>query len=235
MNRVIHTLHHLFIKNLNLKLLSLLIALLLWVAINQQPKEPNDTRWLKVPLVVRNLPEVNKYELVSDPVYSLEVQLTGPSSLVRRLSSDEASAILDLKNFQLKVKTYTIAPADIRLPAFASGRVNIQEIIPSQIRLEFDETVSRPVDVQPRILGKGEIASGFQVKNISWSPTTVQVQGPARYANQVTTLTTEPIDVKGAKASLHQRVRILSDPHQIRLPKTTEIDVLIEISPIRKK
>ncbi len=234
MNRVIRTLHHLFIKNLNLKLLSLLIALLLWVAIYKQPKEPNDTRWLKVPLVVRNLPEV-RYELVSDPVYSLEVQLTGPSSLVRRLSSDEASVILDLKNFQPRVKTYTIAPADIRLPAFASGRVNVQEIIPNQIRLEFDETISREVDIQPRILGKGEIASGFQLKNISWSPETVQVQGPARYANQVTTLPTEPIDVKGAKATLHRRVRILSDPHQIRLPKTTEIDVLIEIIPMGKK
>jgi YbbR domain-containing protein len=234
MNRVIHTLHHLFIKNLNLKLLSLLIALLLWIAINKQPKGPNDTRWLKVPLVVRNLPEV-KYELVSDPVYNLDVQLTGPSSLVRRLSSDEASAILDLKNFQPRVKTYTIAPADIRLPAFASGRVTVQEIIPNQVRMEFDKTITREVDIQPRILGKGEIASGFQVKNISWSPETVQIQGPERYANQVTTLTTEPIDAKGAKTTLHRRVRILSEPHQIRLPQTSEIDVLIEIIPIGKK
>jgi YbbR domain-containing protein len=234
MNRAITTLHHLFIKNLNLKLLSLLIALLLWIAINKQPREPNDTRWLKVPLVVRNLPEV-KYELVNDPVYSLEVQLTGPSSLVRRLSADEASAILDLKNFQPRIKTYTIAPTDIRLPAFAAGKVIVQEIIPNQIRLEFDETVRREVGIQPKILGKGEIASGYHLKNISWSPETVQVQGPARYANQVTTLTTEPIDVKGAKATMHRRVQILIDPPQIRLPKTTEIDILIEIIPTGKK
>jgi YbbR domain-containing protein len=233
MNRSLHTLHDLFIKNLNLKLFALVIALLLWIAINRQPNEPNDTRWLKVPLVVRNLPEP-RYEQVGEPVYGIDVQLTGPSSVVRRLSSDEASAILDLKNFQPRVKTYLIAPADIHFPSFASGKVIVQEIIPSQIRMEFDETISRQVEVQPRILGKGEVAPGFQISRISCQPETVLIQGPLRYASQAAALPTEPIDVKGEKSTIHRRVRILSDSHQIRLPQSTEIDVTIEIIPTEK-
>jgi YbbR domain-containing protein len=227
MNRILHLLHELFIRNIRLKLLSLSLAFLLWVGINKQPNEPNDTRWLKVPLVVRNIPD-DRFELVSDPVYDINVQFTGPSSIVRRLSSDEANAVLDLKNFRPRF-TYTLAAADVHVPSYALGKVAVQEIIPNRITMEFEKKASREAVIEVQISGKNEVAKGYQVGTISCQPHTVTIEGPTRQIEQAK-IYTDLINLKGAQSTLHQQVRVLSDSPHVRFPPHfTVTEVTVEI------
>ncbi len=233
MNRVFHLFHELFIRNFRLKLLSLLLAFLLWLGINKEPNEPQDTRWLKVPLVVRNLPDANKYELVSPPVYTIDVQFKGLSSVVRRLSSDEANAVLNLQNFQPRITHYTITNEDIHIPTSFAGKVEIQDIIPNRITMEFDETMTRQVPIDIRTIGQNELARGFVVGKIECLPYAVTIKGPSQ-AIEHAKVYTDTLDLKNAASSFKKTVRLFSDSPRVRFD-STGTTVSVQILPAPKK
>ena len=123
------------ISNPGWKLLSVLLAVLLWIAVEG---EPELVTVKNVPVFYRNVEP--SLALVSSPPATVRVELRGPSDV---LSSDNLSSIallLDLAGqSEPGEKVFPISSANVSLPA----GVNFVRSDPSELKLHLDRA---PVD-----------------------------------------------------------------------------------------
>jgi len=123
------------ISNPGWKLLSVLLAVLLWIAVEG---EPELVTVKTVPVFYRNVEP--SLALVSSPPATVRVELRGPSDV---LSSDNLSSIallLDLAGqSEPGEKVFPISSANVSLPA----GVNFVRSDPSELKLHLDRA---PVD-----------------------------------------------------------------------------------------
>src|SRR5260370_39640465 len=101
-----------FTHNVGWKLLSLLIAVALWIAVAREPELATS---LSVPVELKNIPDdLDIGSAVPDQVH-LEVR--GPSGRLSRDNLTNAAMILDLADAHAGERTYTIRGANFSLPS----------------------------------------------------------------------------------------------------------------------
>ncbi|MGZ4817878.1 MAG: CdaR family protein, partial [Terriglobales bacterium] len=172
--------------NFGLKLLSLVVAVLLWLAVTRDPVAEIA---LNVPIEFHNTPE--HLEISSETIPQVLVRVRGPVREVRDLSPSEVHAIIDLARVQPGERTYDLAPRHIRVP----DGVEVVQAVPSQIRINFDRRESRQVEVKPRVIGT--FASGYRIEKVVPVPQSVTIVGPAGHVEAVETAITDPVDASG--------------------------------------
>ncbi len=205
--------------NLGLKLLSLAVAVLLWMAVTRDPVAEVA---MNVPIEFHNAPE--HLEISSEIIPQVQVRVRGPVRQVRELSPAEVHAVIDLSNTQPGERTYDLAPKRIHVP----DGISVVQAVPSQIRISFDRRVTRQVEVKPRVIGT--FASGYHIDKVTPMPSTVTITGPAAHVNSVEAAITDPVDASGvvgtATFSTHAYVSDplvrLADPNPIRVTVSTE-------------
>jgi YbbR domain-containing protein len=205
--------------NFGLKLLSLAVAVLLWMAVTRDPVAEVA---LNVPVEFHNAPE--HLEISSESIPQVLVRVRGPVREVRVLTAAEVHAVIDLANVQPGERTYDLAPRRIAVP---SG-LQVVQAVPSQIRINFDRRATRQVQVQPRVIGT--FASGYHIGTVTPIPRAVTIVGPAGHVNGVESAITDPVDASGVVGSAtfvtHAYVSDplvrLADPTPIRVTVTTE-------------
>ncbi|MGZ4837418.1 MAG: CdaR family protein [Terriglobales bacterium] len=205
--------------NFGLKLLSLVVAVLLWLAVTRDPVAEIA---LNVPIEFHNTPE--HLEISSETIPQVLVRVRGPVREVRDLSPSEVHAIIDLARVQPGERTYDLAPRHIRVP----DGVEVVQAVPSQIRINFDRRESRQVEVKPRVIGT--FASGYRIEKVVAVPQSVTIVGPAGHVKAVETAITDPVDASGVvgvatfvtHAYVSDPLVRLADPSPIRVTVTTE-------------
>jgi len=205
--------------NLGLKLLSLAVAVLLWLAITRDPVAEIA---LNVPVEFHNAPE--HLEISSENILQVLVRVRGPVREVRDLSPSEVHAVIDLANVQPGERTYDLSPQRIHVP----DGLEVVQSVPSQIRISFDKRESRQVEVKPRVIGT--FASGYRIEKVMPVPQTVTIVGPAGHVNGIETAITDPVDATGVvgtatfvtHAYVSDPLVRLADPSTIRVTVTTE-------------
>ncbi|MGZ4820425.1 MAG: CdaR family protein [Terriglobales bacterium] len=205
--------------NFGLKLLSLVVAVLLWLAVTRDPVAEIA---LNVPIEFHNTPE--HLEISSETIPQVLVRVRGPVREVRDLSASEVHAIIDLARVQPGERTYDLAPRHIRVP----DGVEVVQAVPSQIRINFDRRESRQVEVKPRVIGT--FASGYRIEKVVAVPQSVTIVGPAGHVEAVETAITDPVDASGVvgvatfvtHAYVSDPLVRLADPSPIRVTVTTE-------------
>lgn len=205
------------INNLGLKLLSLLIAVLLWLAI---AREPVAEVAISVPIEFHNVPE--NLELSSETIPQVQVRARGAASIVRGLGTGDVHAVIDLNGATLQEKTYDLEPQRIRVP----GDVQVIQVIPSQVRISFDKRATKTVDVRPRVIGAS--APGFRMQDVKVNPPKVTISGPARRVEPVDSVITDPVDASGVMGTATFNTHVfLSDP-LVRLVGPSTVHVTVE-------
>jgi diadenylate cyclase len=203
--------------NIGLKLLSLLVAVLLWAAIARQPMAEIA---LNVPIEFVNAPA--NLEISSETIPEIQVRLRGYSGVLRDLKPEQVHATIDLSNARPGERTYDLPPARIHAPR----DIDVVEVIPSQFRLTFDNRSTRAVEVSPRVIGT--TAPGYRLEAITVDPPTITVAGPEHRLASLQSVNTDPVDASGvigrATFSTHAYV---SDP-MLRLvtPSTVHVTVM---------
>ena len=208
---------HVF-HNFGLKLLSLAAAVLLWMAVTRDPVIEIP---INLPVEFHNAPE--HLEISSETIPQVMVRVRGPVREVRLLTPAEVHAVIDLTNVQPGERTYNLAPKRIRVP----GGLQVVQAVPSQIRISFDRSETRQVEVKPRVIGT--FASGYHIEKVTAIPQSVTIVGPAGHVNGVESAITDPVDASGvvgtATFSTHAYVSDplvrLADPNPIRVTVTT--------------
>jgi YbbR domain-containing protein len=206
------------LHNLGLKLFSLAVAVLLWVAVTRDPVAEVA---LHVPVEFHNAPE--HLEISSETIPEVQVRVRGPVRVVRELTPAEVHAVVDLSQAKPGERTYDLSASHIHVPDY----VQVVQAVPSQIRISFDARASKQVEVRPRVTGT--FATGYHIAEVVASPSKVTIVGPAKHVNDVETAVTDPVDATGVvqqttfvtHAYISDPLVRLANPAPIRVTVTT--------------
>jgi len=212
-----------FRHHLGLKVVSIALAALLWVAVSG---EQTVERSLRIPLEFTNLP--SQLEVVGDAANVVDVRVRGSSGALNRIAAGELVAVLDLRSARAGQRLFHLDGADVRTPF----GVDVVQVNPSTVSMNFEPSGSKVVPVVPSL--DGEPSDGFVVGTVTAEPPTVEVLGPVSVLSRLTQAITEPVTVKGASAPVTEIVNIGVADASVRLrqPQTARVAVTVAPAPV---
>ncbi len=208
-------------RHLGLKILSVGIAVLLWLGVSG---EQIVERSLRVPLELQNIPP--NLELVDIPPPTVDVRVRGASGLLSHLAAGDIVAVLDMASVRPGRRLFPLTPDRVRGP---SG-VEVGQVSPSTIALEFERSETRSVRVVPPI--DGQPAQGYEVQAVTSQPDAAEVMGPATLLRQLNRVVTEPVSVAGATRSVRETVTMGVAAPGLRLKTPGRASVTVTIGPV---
>jgi len=215
-----------FLEDWSLKLLSLAIAVVLWLLVTGQ-NEPV-TAHVNVQL---NLIRPQSLEISNDPPRIVDVMLTGSRNKLDDLTSLDLVATVDLSDQQAGERVVRLEDkAQISLPQ----GIKVEGFQPSAIPIRLEPIVERQVAVEPKLEGKPP--EGFEVYGIHPSKGSVAVRGPASRVNSLEKVMTETIWLTGHKESFTAaNVAIdVSDPKVDLLEPSIRVEIQIGEARVEK-
>ena len=190
-------LSRMFNDNRGLKLVSLLIALVLWArVVGSEGAEGH----FQVSLVLTNIPK--GLVLVDHIPESLGVRLAGPRAIMSTLDERKLSFTLDLTGLQEGATSFELNPSKLDLPR----GVEVTQLSPSKILIQADRRIKKRVAVNPRL--SGVPAQGFAIASAVPDPGEVEVEGAERYVKPLKEISTEIIDVSGISENFDRDVDV---------------------------
>ena len=205
-------------RNLSLKLVSTLVAFLLWLVV---AGERVVERVMRAPVEFQNLPA--GLELVGNPPDTVEVRLRGSSGALSRMASGDMSAVLDLSTARPGRRLFHITASQVTVPY----GTEIVQVGPSTLTVEFEISGIRRVPVEPDVDGRP--ADGYEVTDVKSDPETVEVAGPESALKRLQAAITEPVSVVDQTRPVREVVTIgVPDPSlRLRTPQTAVVTVTI--------
>ena len=195
-------------RNIWWKLFALLIAVLLWIAV---ANEPELSTFVSVPIEFKDFP--TSLDISSNIVDHVELEMRGPSGELRNFIGNRTAVVLDMSDAVPGERTYTIDAADVHLPR----TLRLIRVIPSAVRFVFENRKQKSVPVEVRF---SEPPAKFQV-----SPPSMTIEGPESRVNRVQRVLTDKIDTSKLNGTGIFHVNALSgDPH-VRIDSDPEVTV----------
>ncbi|HYE85541.1 MAG TPA: CdaR family protein [Vicinamibacterales bacterium] len=207
-------------RNLGLKFLSTLVAALLWLIV---AGERVVERVMRAPVEFQNLPA--GLELVGNPPDTVEVRLRGSSGALSRMAAGDMSAVLDLATARPGRRLFHITQNQVNVPY----GIEIVQVGPSTLTMEFELSAIRMVPVEPDILGRP--APGYEVTKVVSDPETVEVAGPESALKLLKAAITEPVSVEDQTRPVREVVTIGVPDSSLRLRTPQSAVVTVTISP----
>ena len=205
-------------RHVGLKLLSLGLAVLLWMVVSG---EATVERGLRVPLELQQMPE--GLELQGELPALVDVRVRGGSDTLSRMAAGDLVAVIDVHTARPGQRLFQLTPEQVRAPF----GVQVLQVSPASVAMVFERTATKQVPVVP--VTEGTPAPGFVVGTVTSDPLTVEVTGPESAVQSVTEATTEPVSVAGAREAVNDRVTVgFLDP-TLRLKNPRPAIVHIEI------
>ncbi len=210
-----------FIHNWHLKLLSLFIAVILWlIAVFEQPADIT----LEVPINYQNIPR--SMVIVGEPPEKLLVEVKGPRALLSGVRNVPPYTV-NLGRLKRGTTSLRIDTARLRLPP----GVEVVRVTPSNIEITIDKIASKILPVKVRT--KGLLPPGLELKGISVEPSRIKVTGAASQLNAISAIYTEFVDLSDIKNT--QSIDVELDFGNLTLIEVTTRIVHVTISVTTRK
>lgn len=203
-------------NNIGWKLLSLLIAVLIWIAV---ASEPELSTFVSVPVEFQNVPE--DLEISSHAVESVTLQLRGSAGELMDVRNARAAVVLKLADVLPGEHTFSIGPHNTRLPR----GVQLIRAIPSQLRMDFERRVTRSVPVEVRFYSGSR--SDYEVSGVTVHPSKLTIVGPESRVDAVKAAVTDRIDVSSVVGTSEFHVNAYVDDPYVRFQNPPEITVQV--------
>jgi YbbR domain-containing protein len=212
-------------RHIGLKLLSITLAVLLWMVI---AGEETVERGLRVPLELQQFPP--GLDLLGDVPTTADVRVRGVSGTLSRLSPGDIVAVLDLRGARAGERLFHLTPEQVRVPF----GVEVVQVTPPTVAVAFEKTASRVIPIRPAIEGKP--AAGYLVGRSTADPPTVEVEGPESAVRRATEALTEPVSVAGAVRPVQETVTVgtLDPAVRVKTNRTTSVTVQIVPAPLEQ-
>ncbi len=212
-----HVLH-----NFGIKLLSLALAVGLWLAVTRDPVAEVA---VQVPIEFRNIPE--NLEINTESIPRAEIRVRGPQRIVRRLQPADVYAEIELGGMKPGERTFDLTAEEVHHPR----ELEVVQVIPSQFHLTFDTRLIRQVPVRPRVYGT--FAAGYRIGRVDAEPSTITISGPRQRVEAVEAAITDPVDASGTMDhATFVRHAYVSDPLvQVTNPNPVRVTVIMEKTP----
>jgi YbbR domain-containing protein len=190
-HRMQKLLRRIFVEDWSLKLLSLAIAIVLWLLVTGQNQPV--TAHVNVQL---NFIRPQALEISNDPPRTVDVMLTGSRNKLDDLTSLDLVATVDISDQRAGERVLRLADkAQITLPQ----GIKVDGFQPSAIPIRLEEIVDRQVAVEPKLEGKPD--DGYEVYSVYPNKDRVAVRGPASRVEGLQKVPTESIWLAGHKES----------------------------------
>lgn len=208
-------LHGAFFDNVGLKFLSMVLAVTVFLLVNDD-KDREITVRVGVGYV---LPE--DQVLVSDRLDEVRVTLRGPWRRLRQFDERELSRIsVDLRNAPSGEIVFT--PDMIQTPP----GLTVASISPRSMRVTFDKRSERLVEVAPAVVGRP--AHGYRVTDLKATPTTVNVRGAQRLLSALSSVKTREIPLDDRTEPFVAQIA-LEPPEGIQIIGTDVVQVEVKV------
>jgi YbbR domain-containing protein len=166
------------------KLGSVALAFALWLLFSGSQEL---TTVVSAPIQYRNISP--RLDISSEMVESAHLHLRGPSTQLSRIRSEALPLVIDLSQVKSPgERTYSLDAAGIRLPA----AVQLERVVPSQVRLRFEVRASREVPVEVRTVN---LPAGWKIASQTCSPQRLNVLGPESRVARMKAVETDAIDL----------------------------------------
>lgn len=177
---------HYIWHNLGLKLVSVALATVLWIAVAHDPVAEIA---IEAPIEFRNVPST--LEINAEHIPQAQIRLRGPERLVRRLQASDVHPEIDLAGAKPGERTFDLTAQQIHKPY----ELDVVQVVPGQFHLTFDTRMIRSVQIRPRVVGN--FAAGYSINGISVDPLQTTIIGPRTRVEAVENAITDPVDVSG--------------------------------------
>jgi len=216
-------------KDLGLKLVSLLLACILWWYVSLPRREQVRERAMTASLVFAGMPP-DLVITTPDVQSAVSVRVRGRRSDLRLLASQSLEASADLRSVtQPGEVEITIRSQHINVPE----GVEVVSIEPNKVRFRVEQLRQRAVPIRPYL--EGTAPAGYIVGQATADPPLALCSGPAAQITKLAEVTTERIIMTGRTGTFVQSVAVVSDTPLVRVlsPLTTQvtIPVLAEVGP----
>ncbi len=176
--------------NFLLKLIALVSAVLLWSAVSREPMV--ETAY-SVPIEFHQMPP--NLEITTAGIPLAQVRLRGPERSLRQLTAADVHPVISFAGSATGEHTYDLTASQVRVPY----NIEVVQVTPSEIRIGFDRSLIRQIEIHPRITGRFEPGSG--VLRVSAEPATITVIGPEARVKAASIAITDPIDVTDVRGA----------------------------------
>ena len=207
-----------FTYNVGWKLLSLALAVVLWIAVAREPELATS---LSVPVELKNIPE--DLDIGSNVPEQMHLEVRGPSGRLSRADLADAAMILDLSDAHAGERTYTIRPSNFNLP---SG-VAFYRAVPSQVTLRFDHLAAQNVKIFPRYSKPPQ--AGYRIRAYVLEPENIRIRGPEERVRRIDRVWTDPVDLSGVVSSTEFHTHVNVGDAQVRLDGPTAITLKVTL------
>src|SRR3954471_20173065 len=131
------------LHNFGLKLISLALAVALWLAVSGQA--PTEVA-VDVPIEFQNIPA--NLEIGSENIPRAQVRLRGPERAINGLRAADVRAAIDLTGAVRGQHTFALTQ-NVSYPP----ELKVTQVTPTHLQLTFDTRLTRQVAVHPRVVG----------------------------------------------------------------------------------
>ena len=198
-----------------LRMISLLLALLIWVNFSGRHEEQKLTQvFAPIALLYRNIPANHR---VQDSNYLMQVWVSGTAKELKTLEAGAINVSLDLEDFTSNTYTLPVTPKDVQILG-QYETLTVDSVRPEMVKLTLKEfgtkTIKLIVDYD------GEPAKNFSVIDWETSPTFVTYEGPINEIAGFSHLSSQTIDISGATGSVEGQFQFDFERY---IPKDTVI------------
>jgi YbbR domain-containing protein len=204
------------VNNFGLKMVALFLAFLLWWGVSH---DPTVEAVITAPLEFDHAPQ--NLDMSVEGATHVNVRVRGPERTVRRLSPADVQATVDLSGVSAGERTFDLRAKQIHLP----NGVEVVQIEPSQVRINFDHSETRTVVVRPRVIGS--LVTGYHIVDVKASPSDINIVGPEHRVNEVTDAITDPVDATGVVGSATFTTHAYVTDPLVRVQKPEPIRVTV--------
>jgi YbbR domain-containing protein len=206
-----------------LKLLALVLALAVWIAVAGESRVVQDFR---IPV---DFQLGSSFILEGAIPTTISVRLRGPETTLRRLQPFNLAMRVDLRDADVGERNVQLSESQI--DGVPPG-VAVEMIDPGRLSLTVTRRARRTVPVAPAFVGRPAAGRAFYWAQAK--PETVEIEGPAAKVEAVAHVRTDPIHLDGRTLPFTVRVGAVPDAADVRVVDARPIEIVahVDVAPV---
>jgi YbbR domain-containing protein len=185
-----------FLKNIDIKLLSLFLAIILWLYI-AGGENPMVENFIDISITQTNLGEDL---VIKEFPANVSVGIRGPENIINNISSHQIKGIVNLSEISkeglYKLKVEVIPPKNTQ----------ITRIIPSEIKVEVEKVLTEEIEVEYSLIGVPEKGHSL-TDEPQFNPSKVKIIGAQSVLENIKQIICA-IDISGIKEDLSKKINV---------------------------
>jgi len=185
-----------FLKNIDIKLLSLFLAIILWLYI-AGGENPMVENFIDISLTQTNLGEDL---VIKEFPTNVSVGIRGPKNIINNISSHQINGIVNFSEIS-KEGLYKL-----KVEVTPPKKTQITRIIPSEIKVEVEKVLTKEVEVEYSLIGVPE--KGYSLTDEpQFNPSKVKIIGAQSVLENIKQIICA-IDISGIKEDLSRKIKV---------------------------